>query len=346
MILKAKISNSDKQIKKPYIPFFMLVSIIIIGVIGYMIIWRDHGVTFVEALYMVAITITTLGYKEVMPLNDVGKVFTLFIAFGGIGSLFYIFSIAMENLFTIQNLNLRGRKKLRKKIDEMSGHYIIVGFGRVGTLAAFELKKRDEDFVVVDQDIKENHALFSDNEMIFIEGDASEDEVLQSAGVKKARGIIIATGNSAVTAFVVLSAKYLNPKLNIIARADDDRVAAKLKKAGASRIVNPYSAGGYKLASLAVNPNIVDFFDSNFQGVGKSNFNMEMIQIPSSSEWIDKSIKELNIRNIYEVNIIGVSRSGENLHVPSVDFKFQPGDKVLIVGELRQIQNLETKILL
>ena len=321
----------------------MLVSIIIIGVFGYMIIWRDHGVTFVEALYMVAITITTLGYKEVMPLDDVGKVFTLFIAFGGIGSLFYIFSIAMENLFTIQNLNLRGRKKLKKKIDNMKDHFIIVGFGRVGTLAAYELKQRNENFVVIAQDIKENHTYFAEGELIYVEGDASEDEILISAGVERAKGIIVTTGNSAVTAFVVLSAKYLNPKLNIIARADDDGVAAKLKKAGASRIVNPYSAGGYKLASLAVNPNIVDFFESNLQN-GISNLNMEMIKIPNSSFWIGKSLKELEVRNLYNVNIIGISRNNDNLHVPNADFKFQSGDKVLIMGEISQIQKLESDI--
>jgi voltage-gated potassium channel len=343
MILKAKISDSDKQIKKPYIPFFMLISIIIIGIIGYMIIWKDNGVTFVEALYMVAITITTLGYKEVMPLGDVGKVFTLFIAFGGIGSLFYIFSIAMENLFTIQNLNLRGRKKLRKKIEQMSGHYIIVGFGRVGTLAAYELKQRKEDFVVIARDIKENHNYFSANEIMFIEGDASEDEILQSAGVERAKGIIVATGNSAVTAFVVLSAKSLNPKLNIVARADDDTVGAKLKKAGASRIVNPYSAGGYKLASLAVNPNIVDFFESNIKGED-SGFNMEIIQISDSSPWIGKGLRDLDARNVFKVNIIGFSRGKEKLTVPSADYRFQLGDKILSVGDSDKLQVFESII--
>ncbi len=343
MTLKPHNCDHSSQIKKPFLPFILLVSVIIIGVVGYLIIWDKEGVSVVEALYMVAITITTLGFKEVMPLGDGGKVFTIFIMFGGIGSLFYIFSIAMENLFAIQKLNLRGMQRLRKKINNMSGHFIIVGFGRVGALAAYELKRRGESYVVIDKNVKENHKYFSDDELIFIEGDASEDEILMSAGVERAKGMIVAIGNSAVTAFVVLSAKSLNPKLNIIARSDDDAVAAKLKKAGASQIVNPYTAGGYKLASLAVNPNIVDFFDSNPRD-GDSGFNMEMIQISDSSNWLGLSLKELDVRNKYGVNIIGISREDQRLSVPSPDFRFELGDKVLAVGNIGQLQNLESII--
>ena len=340
MIVKIDIPETKSVIKKPIIPAIMLGFVIVVGTIGYYLIWLDEGASIVDALFMVAITITTVGYGEVLPLDDTGHLFTIIISFLGIGSLFYMFGVIMENLFIYQTLNIRGRKRMLKKIQQMQGHYVVVGFGRVGTLTAFELKERGEDFVVVDTKINVNHNYFNEDEILALEGDATEDETLEAAGVQRAKGLIVATGNSAVTTFVVISARQMNPELNIVARADDEPVIKKLEKAGANRVVNPYAAGGYKLASIAVNPSIVDFFDS---GLKKNNegFNLEMIEIPTKSAFVNKNLKELDLRKKTGVTVVSIINHSGDFIIPNGEYVFKGGEKILSAGNLSQLQNVE-----
>lgn len=340
MIVKIDIPDAKGAIKKPIIPAIMLAFVIVIGTIGYYLIWLDEGASIIDALFMVAITITTVGYGEVLPLDDTGHLFTIIISFLGIGSLFYMFGVIMENLFIYQTLNIRGRKKMLKKIKQMQDHYVVVGFGRVGTLTAFELKERGEEFVVIDTKININHSYFSEDEVIGLEGDATEDETLEAAGVDRAKGLIVATGNAAVTTFVVISARQMNPNLNIVARADDEPVIKKLEKAGADRVVNPYAAGGYKLASIAVNPSIVDFFDS---GLKKNNkgFNLEMIEIPQGCSFINKNLKELDLRKNTGVTVVSIIDLNGEFIIPNGEYVFKGGEKILSAGNINQLQSVE-----
>lgn len=340
MIVKIDIPDAKGAIKKPIIPVIMLAFVIVIGTIGYYLIWLDEGASIIDALFMVAITITTVGYGEVLPLDDTGHLFTIIISFLGIGSLFYMFGVIMENLFIYQTLNIRGRKKMLKKIKQMQDHYVVVGFGRVGTLTAFELKERGEEFVVIDTKININHSYFSEDEVIGLEGDATEDETLEAAGVDRAKGLIVATGNAAVTTFVVISARQMNPNLNIVARADDEPVIKKLEKAGADRVVNPYAAGGYKLASIAVNPSIVDFFDS---GLKKNNkgFNLEMIEIPQGCSFINKNLKELDLRKNTGVTVVSIIDLNGEFIIPNGEYVFKGGEKILSAGNINQLQSVE-----
>ena len=153
----------------------MLFATVVIGTIGYNILWADKGASFVDSLYMTMITITTIGYTEVYKLDQSGRLFTIFIGIVGIGSLFYLLGVVMENLFTIQILNLRGQKKMKKKLDELENHIIIVGYGRVGHLTAEELKNQGQEFLIIDRQFEDEDDI-SDENLIAFEADATDDD--------------------------------------------------------------------------------------------------------------------------------------------------------------------------
>lgn len=339
MILNSKNKQSEK-IKTPTFPLIILLSIIIIGTIGYDIIWTDTNSTLLDAFYMTIITVTTVGYGEIYPLDTTGRIFTTFIAIFGIGSLFYILSVIMENLFFLQISNYRGQKKVMKKLEELSDHVIIIGMGRVGKLAAKELLGRKKDFIIIDNDVEsiEKDDIFKNT--IIIEGDATEDEVLKKAGIVKAKGVIVATGNAATTAFVVLSAKVLNPKVYIVARSDDESSNIKLTRIGTDRVVNPYAIGGQRLANLMINKNIVEFFETGIKSE-EGSLNIESLELPNNCDIIGKTIREVDFRKKSGATILAIIRNNQPVINPNPDYKIQQNDTLMAFGTREQLKRLE-----
>ncbi len=332
------------SLKKPIIPAIVLFCVVAIGSAGYYLIWEKQGASIIDAIYMTVITISTVGYLEVHPLDEWGRVFTMFIAVAGIGSLFYLLSVVMENLFIIQLQNYGAKKKMLKKVENLKNHIIVVGFGRVGQLSSMELEKNNEDFVVIDESFPEKISSSKSGNYILLKGKADDDEVLLSAGITKARGMIVTTPDAATTVFVVLSSKVLNPGIFIVARAEDDAVADKLKRAGADRIVNPYSISGQRLANLLINPNVVDFLDTSF-GVGENNLKIESIKLSEYSGFDNMSLSELNLRQKYGATIIAVLREQDTFMNPAGDFKLFKNDQLVILGTKGQLKNIESKII-
>lgn len=328
------------NLKKPVLPGILFLIVLLSGVIGYSILWKDLNVSIVDSFYMTVITITTVGYLEVHPLSETGRIFTMFIAVAGIGSMFYLFSVIMENLFIIQLVNYRGKKKMLKKLENLKNHIIVVGYGRVGKLATRVLESSNEEFVVIDESFKESIEMNETGKFIKIKGNAAEDEVLLGAGITNAKGIIVATPDSATSVFVVLSTKVLNPGLFIVARAEDESVAEKLKKAGADRTVNPYSIGGQRLASLMINQNVADFLETGF-GVGENNLKIESIDLPDSCGFNDKSLREIQVRQKTGVSIMAVIRSGEPYLNPDGNFTIKKNDNLVLFGTKNQLKNFE-----
>ncbi len=332
------------NLKKPILPGVLFVVVLLSGVIGYSILWKDLNVSLVDSFYMTVITMTTVGYLEVHPLNDGGRIFTMFIAVGGIGSMFYLFSVIMENLFIIQLVNYRGKKKMVKKLENLKNHIIVVGYGRVGKLATRVLEGSNEEFVVIDEDFSESIKMSESGKFLKVKGNAAEDDVLLGAGITKAKGIIVATPDSATSVFVVLSTKVLNPGLFIVARAEDESVAEKLRKAGADRTVNPYSIGGQRLASLMINQNVADFLETGF-GAGENNLNIESIDLPDSCAFNDKTLSELQVRQKTGVSIIAVIRAGEPHLNPDGNFTIRINDQLVLLGTKNQLKNFESLII-
>lgn len=325
------------ELKTPVLPLAILFIVIVVGTIGYGMIWSDIESSIWDELYMTIITITTVGYQEIYPMGTAGRIFTMVIAVFGIGSLFYVLSVVMENLFIMQIYNLRGKRKMQKKIDNLENHIIVVGYGRVGKLAAHQLHRSHLDFVVVDEDLEFDEV---EEGFLFVRGDATEDAVLQKAGVERARGLIVATAEAATTVFVVLSAKVLNPDAFIVARADEETAIEKLKKAGANDIVNPYEIGGTRLANVMINPNMIEFMETTFQA-GEERLSIEKIELPENSKCDDNTLIELDIRKKSGATIVAVIRNGKSFLNPDANFKVNGGDTFVALGTKKQLDKLE-----
>lgn len=340
MIIHSDQINKNPILKKPTFPIILLLVVMIVGTIGYKYLWEEFNASWIDSFYMVIITVTTLGYSEIYPMNEALKGFTIVIAVSGIGSFFYIFGILLENLLIIQNQQIRLKKKIMKKIENLNDHYIIVGLGRVGNLVAHELEKRGCEFVIIEGKVDEHKSTELESYKFVLSGDATDDSLLELAGIKRARSVIVATSSITTNLFVVLSARQLNKNIIIVARNDDDMNAEKLLRAGANKVINPYNAGGVKMAAIATGSNLLDYIDSKI-GLKNSNFNIEVLTLTDNCRWIGKSLKELDIRSQVGVTILGVVRKDETIFNPKSDLQFLMDDKIIVAGEYKEINKLE-----
>ncbi len=340
---KRAFANLKPETKKPILPALILLADAAIGTAGYYWYWSDKSANLIDAFYMTFITITTIGFHEVFPLDSYAKIFTVGIGIIGIGSLFYILSIVMENLFIIQLHNYRGKRKKMKIIQKLSNHSVIAGYGRVGQLAAQFLKNRGADFVVIDDDFSEEDVANLKKDLLCVVGDATEDETLLRAGVDRAKGLIIAVSNPAISVFVALSAKAINPNIYIVARADEDSAIGKLEKAGADRVVNPYFIGGERMANLILHRAVVDFLETSF-GIGDGSLRIESVKLPENCPFVGKSLKELDVRKKYGVSILAVLKRESPIANPGGDYVVENGDKFIVMGERPDLIKLEEAI--
>jgi voltage-gated potassium channel len=232
------------------------------GVLGYMAI---EGWSFIDSLFMTAITVTTVGFEEVHPLDTGGKVFTIFVAFFGIGWAFYIL-LGLVDLILGGQLGLAlGVRRMKRKIETLRDHYVLCGFGRVGEEIARDLMARDMPFVIVDSN-PEAIERARKQDYLLLEGDATSDATLLEAGVQHARCLLAASDSDSGNTYIVLTAKALNPTLFIVARVGKSASTTPMLRAGADRVISPYSIGGRRMALSALQPLVVDFIDTLVTG--------------------------------------------------------------------------------
>ena len=300
-----------------------------------------EGWTFMEALYMTVITLTTVGYKEVRDLDTSGQLWTMALLITGVGTLFYAAVSAVEIAVEGAVKGYFERKRMRNKIDKLSDHYILGGFGRVGRQVAQEFAADGVPFVIVDQDPQKVEECIEKGYPALL-GGASEDATLEEAGIRRARGLIAAVNSDADNVFVVLSARKINPDLHIVARASSDESASKLQIAGANRTLSPYSVGGRRLASLAPQPLIVDFLDIVTRGEQGIEFRLEEFGVPEESPLADHSIGELQIGEKTGAMVLAIRTSkGTFDTTPSAQDRIYPGDILIVLGTRGQVARLE-----
>lgn len=324
---------------KIYIAIALLIVILLIGVLGFRIL--SHY-SWVDALYMTIITITTVGFGEVQPLDDVSKIFTVFLIVASVIILGYALSVITEYILSKNNFEELKQKKMQKKIDKFSGHIVICGYGRNGKQAASKLIAYKKPFVVIEKN-KELIEKFENESISFVLGNANEDETLLQAGVDRASTLISALPNDADNLFVVLSARQLNSKMKIISRASQETSYSKLKMAGANNVILPDKIGGDHMASLVVVPDLVEFIDNLSIG-GQSNINIEEISIDKLYNTNEiKTIKDLDLRNKTGCTVIGF-KNGEGEYVvnPEAELKLVPNSKIIVLGRPEQIQQLNS----
>jgi voltage-gated potassium channel len=314
-------------------PLGLVAATVLVGTLGFYLLWRDQGGTWLDALYMTIITITTIGYEEVYPLDTAGRLLAMGVGLVGIGSLFYAFSVVMD---TIVSVRLRPRERMGL-IKKLSDHVILVGLGRVGRQAAQELKASGVPFVVVDKS-EAARAYAEEHGYLLLQRDGTEDEALLAAGVERAQGLIATASDDATNLYVVLSARRLNPRLYIVSRASDEKAVPKLLRAGADRAVSPYAIGGKRLAHLLLSPRVVDFFETIL--AGKQQLGLEEIRVEPGSSLVHRPIREVQARGC-RASILAVFRGSEPHPNPSPDFVLEAEDRLLAMGTVAELDRLE-----
>ncbi|WP_299118626.1 potassium channel protein [uncultured Winogradskyella sp.] len=324
---------------KIYTALMMLAILLCIGVVGYRLI---SGYSWVDALYMTVITVTTVGFAEVNPLDTTSKIFTIFLILTSVIIVGYAISIITEYILSKSNIEDIKQRKMQKKIDAMSNHIIICGFGRNGKQAAKKLLAYDKPFVIIERN-KEIIEKFHEDDIPFVFGNANEDETLIEAGIKKASTLISALPNDADNLFVVLSARQINKKMHIISRASQETSYNKLKLAGANNVILPDRIGGDHMASLVVIPDLVEFID-NLGIVGERNINVEEVKVEQLYDTKEvKTIRELDLRKKTGCTVIGFKdENGEYLVNPEADTKLVSGSKIIVLGRPEQIEKLNS----
>lgn len=322
-----------------YTAVILLVALVSIGVLGFK--FMSHY-SWVDAFYMTVITITTVGFGEVQPLDDFSKIFTIFLILTSVVIVGYALSVITEYILSRNNIDELKQKKMQKNIDSLKNHIIICGYGRNGRQAAMKLRAYKKPFVIIEKD-KDIIAKLNSDSVPYVLGNANEDEILLNAGIDRADCLITALPSDADNLFVVLSARQINKTMNIISRASQETSYKKLKLAGANSVILPDMIGGDHMASLVVIPDLIEFID-NLSIVGKSNINVEEIEVEKLYDTSKvKTIKELDLRRETGCTVIGFKDvNGEYMVNPEAELKLTPNSKVIVLGKPEQIQKLNS----
>lgn len=320
-----------------YKAIVLFLSVIAIGVIGYTTFF---GFSLVDGLYMTIITITTVGFGEVQPLDDSSKLFTVFLILTSISVYGYVVSVISEFLSNSTLMEELRINKILKKINHLEGHTIVCGYGRNGRQAAAKLKNFKHSCVVIERSAELLHDIEEEG-FLFVEGDATDDEILEKAGIKKAKNLITAFPSDADNLYVVLSSRQLNANISIVSRATNESAQKKLKIAGADNIIMPDKLGGDHMASLVVTPDLVEFVN-RISLDGENSANLEEIAVEDlPKEYLLKSIRDLDLRRKTGCSVIGfVTASGDYIINPTSDMVLEPNTNLIVLGRPDQIAKI------
>ena len=316
-----------------------LLALLVAGSLGF--VWLE-GWSFFDALYMTVTTLTTVGYGEVHPLDQVGRAYNMVLIMAGMGVLFYIVGSLAKVVVEGELYAVLGRRKLIKHIKKLKNHYILCGFGRIGEIIARQLKDRDLPLVIIEND----PALLTRLEAsgyYFINGDATQEEVLMEAGIEQAKGLISVVSTDADNVYVVLTARSLNPSLFIVARGEGEGSEKKLLRAGADKVESPYRMGGQKMAHTILHPTVVTFMELAMkEGV---EWSMEEIAVGQTSPLLGVKLADSGVRQKLNLILVAIKREdGEMLFNPSHETPILAGDTLIALGVRKNLDALEEMV--
>ncbi len=317
-------------------PIIVIVGVVSFGTIGYTVI---EGWAVFDSLYMTIITLTTVGYEEVHTLSRAGRYFTTILILLGVGSMFYALGVGSKVVIEGELRDILGRRQVSKKIESLKNHYIICGYGRMGKAICKEMIRSKASFIIIEKDPE--ILITIEKETLSMQGDSTQDSVLNDAGIERAQGLISVLSTDADNLYVVLSARGLNPQLKIVARASEDGAEQKLLRAGADKVISPYSLGGLRIAQTVLKPAVVDFIEFATK-TGNLELQMEEIKIKGNSQIVDRTLDECGIRKEMGIIIVAIKReTGEMEFNPTSASLIKLGDTLVAMGETKQLQALE-----
>ncbi|CAM4075723.1 MULTISPECIES: potassium channel family protein [Bacillus cereus group] len=325
--------NARKQL---WIAVICMTFVVILGTLGFMAI---EEISLFQAFWMTMITVLTVGYGDAVPVTKAGKVFALLIIPVGVGIVTYAIGVVAAMIIEGNLFHAVRRKKMDKQIAQLQNHIIVCGCGRVGLQVVHELQEKKIPFVVVDKD----ESILEKEKLLYVHGDATEDEVLHHAGISKAAGLVAIVANDAENVFITLTARGLNDAIKIVARAEKPETEDKLKRAGANKVINPSSMAGIHIAKGIANPLTVHYIDTVLYGVEQS-FVIEEIAVGEGSILASKSLLESDVRNQFDVTILAILRNGNVIHNPTGQEKLQEHDMIIVFGSVEKLGQFEKEL--
>ncbi len=321
--------------------FLLLIVIFAFGVSGYIMI---EGWSILEAVYMVIVTISTVGFKEVRDLSPSGQIFTIVLILLGIGGITTAVRIIAASFFEEHFQEQFRRKKMEKELENIKNHYIIIGLGDLGKEVAYVLLKSNTRFIIIDENEETLQKFIDDNankgECLYIVGNGMDENILKKANIDRAIGVVITVSSDADALLTVITIKELNPKIRIITRANNERIKKKFLKAGADSVIAPNFLIGNRIANTLLKPHLISFLDT-VTNVGKANVILEEIKIQRDSSIIGKALKDLQIPAKTGFIVFAIKRKNQEIQFnPGPADSLDADDSILAVGNYDNINRL------
>jgi voltage-gated potassium channel len=315
-----------------------ILALIVIGTVGFHLI---EGWSLFDGFYMVVTTFTTIGYQEVHPLSHAGRIFNVFLIVTGVALVFSLIGSLTQVFIESEFQQLFGRRKMEREISRLKDHYIICGAGRVGRSVAHELQRKPAPFLIIEgNEAKAEH--YREEFPLIMVADAAQEAVLKQARIEFAKGLVAATTTDASNTYIVLTARSLNPKLKIIARASEEDAEKHLRTAGADAVVSPYKFAGHRIAHSFLRPNVVDFLDVATVQQETLGLEIEEIRIDPKSPFAGQTVSSSKIRQDLGIIVLAIKHGNEPMHYnPTSNDKIEAGDYLIVMGPPSQLRRME-----
>ncbi len=319
----------------------IFITLLLVGTFGYML---TEDMSFWMGMYLTIITVFTVGYGDFVPVHPSGRIFTVFLVITSVSFVMYTFSKVTETMIEGELRGLFKRRKMNRQISRLQDHYIVCGFGRIGKEICKILQEHQRPFVVIEKEAEEVKVI-EDLQYMVLQGEAADDDVLLNAGIDRAKGLVSVVASDADNLYITLTARGLNSQLYIMTRSSGARgVQTKLKRAGASRVISPYSIGARRMAHLIVRPTVSDFLDLTMRA-GELDLIMEELQVGPDSHLNGKNLIESEIRKKYDVIVVAIKRQdGKMLFNPKSETRIMASDILIVLGANEHITGLSKEM--